>query len=69
MGMAGVCHAIPVYRRRHARRREAPIGARSCQRCRRDHDRICRVRCTWDDTGEWLDESEQRLRWCALESD
>jgi len=30
---------------------------------------ICRVRCTWDDTGEWLDESEQRLRWCALESD
>jgi hypothetical protein len=23
----------------------------------------------WDDTGEWLDESEQRLRWCALASD
>jgi len=23
----------------------------------------------WDDTSEWLDESEERLWWCALQSD
>jgi hypothetical protein len=23
----------------------------------------------WDDSGAWPDESDERLRWCALESD